>query len=71
MKPVPGMPAPLMDLTPDLVALCERKIEEPEPDPRWVENDELRAFTQGLLAGRPKGPVWIFAYGSLIWNGRN
>ncbi|KAA1014552.1 gamma-glutamylcyclotransferase [Paraburkholderia panacisoli] len=23
---------------------------------------------QGTLARRPKGPVWLFAYGSLIWN---
>jgi hypothetical protein len=32
----PGLPitaAPPMDLTPELVALCERKIEEPGPDP--------------------------------------
>jgi glutathione-specific gamma-glutamylcyclotransferase len=68
MKPTPRMTAPLMDLTPELVALCERKIEEPGPDPRWVENEELRVFSQNLLAQRPKGPFWIFAYGSLIWN---
>ena len=62
------MTAPLMDLTPELVALCERPIKEPDPDPRWVDNDELKVFTDGLLAQRPTGPFWIFAYGSLIWN---
>jgi glutathione-specific gamma-glutamylcyclotransferase len=57
-----------MDLTPELVALCERKIAEPGPDPYWVEDAELKAFAAGLVAQRPKGPFWIFAYGSLIWN---
>ncbi|MGE0240690.1 MAG: gamma-glutamylcyclotransferase [Parvibaculaceae bacterium] len=68
MKPAFGMTTPRMDLTPELVALCERKIAEPDPDPRWIEDDELRAFTRGLVARRPEGPFWIFAYGSLIWN---
>ena len=67
MKPSPRKTLPLMDLTPELVALCERQIEEPGPDPRWVEDAELEAFVQGLVAQRPKGPLWIFAYGSLIW----
>jgi glutathione-specific gamma-glutamylcyclotransferase len=61
------MTPPLMDLTPELVALCERKIDEPEPDPRWLQDVELKAFSRATLAQRPKGPVWIFAYGSLIW----
>jgi glutathione-specific gamma-glutamylcyclotransferase len=66
-EPALSMTAPLMDLTPDLVALCERKIDEPGPDPHWVKDDALRAFSQDLLAKRPKAPFWIFAYGSLIW----
>src|SRR5688500_5840584 len=61
------MPAPPMDLTPELVAFCERKIEEPGPDPHWVGDAELKSFAQGLVAQRPQGPFWIFAYGSLIW----
>lgn len=56
-----------MDLTSELVALCERKVEEPGPDPRWVLNSELRAFSERLTAQRPAGPFWVFAYGSLIW----
>src|SRR5262245_49579751 len=68
MKPLPRIFASPMDLTPDLVALCERKVTEPAPDPNWVENDELRSFAIGLVAQRPEGPFWIFAYGSLIWS---
>jgi glutathione-specific gamma-glutamylcyclotransferase len=56
-----------MELTPELVALCERQIAEPEPDPRWMPNHELEAFAEGLMAGRPPGPLRVFAYGSLIW----
>jgi cation transport protein ChaC len=67
MKPSPRIAIPTMDLTPELVALCERSIPEPGPDPRWMENHEIRAFAEGLMAQRPKGPFWIFAYGSLIW----
>ncbi len=67
MKPALGMTTPLMDLTLELVALCERRIDEPDPDPHWVENDELRTFAHDLLAHRPKGAFRVFAYGSLIW----
>jgi cation transport protein ChaC len=56
-----------MDLTTELVAFCERKIEEPGPDPHWVGDAELKSFAQGQVAQRPQGPFWIFAYGSLIW----
>jgi cation transport protein ChaC len=56
-----------MDLTSELVALCERKVDEPAPDPRWVLNCELRAFSDCLTAHRPAGSFWVFAYGSLIW----
>ena len=67
-EPSPLMIAPPMDLTPELVGLCERPIEEPGPDPRWMENHELKAFAERLMAERPQGRFWIFAYGSLIWN---
>lgn len=61
------MTAESMDLTPELVALCERKVAEPGPDPRWMENHEIKAFAESLLARRPPGPLRVFAYGSLIW----
>lgn len=56
-----------MDLTPELVALCERKVEDPGDDPRWATEAELRVLCDTLMAQRPQGPFWIFAYGSLIW----
>lgn len=62
------MTAKPMDLTPELVALCERSIAEPGPDPRWMQNHEIKTFAASLLARRPPGPLRVFAYGSLIWN---
>jgi cation transport protein ChaC len=61
------MTAESMDLTSKLVALCERKVAEPGPDSRWMENHELKAFSESLLTRRPAGPFRVFAYGSLIW----
>lgn len=33
----------------------------------WTDEQRL-ASRQETLAQRPDGPVWVFAYGSLIWN---
>lgn len=36
--------------------------------PRW-SRERIQASMHATLAGRPAGaPVWLFAYGSLIWN---
>lgn len=59
-----------MTLTAELVALCARQ----ETDCRtadkydYFDDDDYRRAVATLLAGRPAGAVWIFAYGSLIWN---
>lgn len=58
-----------MALTAELVARCERN--EPDPGPaneyiRYVDKDYAIAADR-LLAAAPDGPLWIFAYGSLIW----
>ncbi|HWA51190.1 MAG TPA: gamma-glutamylcyclotransferase [Dongiaceae bacterium] len=58
-----------MALTADLVARCERN--EPDPGPEggyrhYVDQDYERAADQ-VLAAAPPGPLWVFAYGSLIW----
>lgn len=58
-----------LTLTPDLVALCERSVADPGPDPRYVR------LTDAEVAGKAEeldrmcgdGPLWLFAYGSLIW----
>jgi cation transport protein ChaC len=58
-----------MALTAELVARCER----PEPDPgpeqgyRYFTEEEYDAAAATLLHQKPQGPLWTFAYGSLIW----
>jgi cation transport protein ChaC len=59
-----------MDLTPELVALVHRPIQDSGPDPeRQPLNDEdYDELVTALLAARPPAsPLWIFAYGSLLW----
>jgi cation transport protein ChaC len=44
-------------------------VEAIDPDARLPSPDEHRASLEAILAGRPdKGDVWLFAYGSLMWN---
>jgi cation transport protein ChaC len=56
-------------LTPELVALCKRR--EPDRGPElkyeYFDDADYEAAVAGPLASRPSGPIWIFAYGSLIW----
>lgn len=58
-----------MALTADLVARCERN--EPDPGPetgfRHYIDQDYESAADRLLAMAPPGPLWIFAYGSLIW----
>jgi len=58
-----------MALTEELVALVERIEPDPGPLPGIAdpsENDYLTAATALLAEHRP-APLWLFAYGSLIW----
>ena len=58
-----------MSLTADLVALCHRDVPEPARDPdlvRFTDADFDRAATE-VLAKLGGAPIWVFAYGSLIW----
>lgn len=63
------MPPPRrMSLTPELVALCFRK----EEDRGWGDWTLLTEAEQDAVAERLNeecgaGPLWVFAYGSLIW----
>jgi len=56
-------------LTEDLVARVERQ--EPEYPGRrglpWMEDGDYARHAARLLAEAGAGPVWTFAYGSLIW----
>lgn len=60
---------PEMALTEDLVALVERIELDPGPPPGTSDptEAELRARAEILLAEYTPRPLWLFAYGSLIW----
>jgi cation transport protein ChaC len=57
-------------LTPELVAMVDRTEPDPGPDPgRHDPSDaEFSAMAADVLAEAPDGDLWLFAYGSLIWN---
>lgn len=58
-----------MRLTADLVALCERVVEDPGPDPSQdlLTEADVQTFSRALAGELNGAPLWIFAYGSLIW----
>jgi glutathione-specific gamma-glutamylcyclotransferase len=65
----PLRPRPNLALTPELVALTIRTIEDPGPPPgiQYFEEAEYGPILAETLAGAPGGDVWLFAFGSLIW----
>jgi cation transport protein ChaC len=58
-----------MALTAELVAHCERHEPDPGPDPsrRYFTDAEYGAAAARLIEQTAPGPLWVFAYGSLIW----
>ncbi|MFD1986406.1 gamma-glutamylcyclotransferase [Mesorhizobium newzealandense] len=58
-----------MSLTPELVALCHREEADPGPDPSWtqLDDEDFRSLALRLSDEADAGPLWVFAYGSLIW----
>lgn len=58
-----------MSLTPAMVALCFREEPDLGFDERWtpMTDDDFRALAVRLDAQSGGGPIWVFAYGSLIW----
>jgi cation transport protein ChaC len=58
-----------MSLTPDLVARCERPEPDPGPNPGFtaIEPEELVTLTARLLEDLAGEDLWLFTYGSLIW----
>ncbi|MEF2074311.1 gamma-glutamylcyclotransferase [Consotaella aegiceratis] len=58
-----------LSLTPELVALTIRPMPELSPEPGWTQltDDELDALAQRTAEESQGEPLWIFAYGSLIW----
>ena len=59
-----------MSLTPELVARCERPEPDSGPNPGFtpIEVEELDTLTTKLLEELAEEDLWLFAYGSLIWN---
>lgn len=59
-----------MSLTEAMVRRVERIEPDPGPDPglRDYDDAEFFAMAEALAVARPPGPLWVFAYGSLIWN---
>ncbi|MDS9467746.1 gamma-glutamylcyclotransferase [Paracoccus sp. MBLB3053] len=58
-----------MVLTPDHVALTLRPEPDHGPEPGWtlLSDDEIDQLAQRLAKESGDGPLWVFAYGSLIW----
>ncbi len=58
-----------MALTPELVALCERSVADPGPERGDLEMSEAEIHEAAGRLDRECAdrPLWLFAYGSLIW----
>lgn len=58
-----------MALTPELVALAVREVADAGPEPDEIPfGDADYAETARRLAEQAAGEMWLFAYGSLLWN---
>ncbi|CZT34508.1 cation transport protein ChaC [Rhizobium sp. 9140] len=73
-SPAPNLASPrskprALSLTPELVALCYREEVDPGLNARFtpMEDEDYRALALDLDAQSGGAPLWVFAYGSLIW----
>src|SRR5688572_17031829 len=67
---VAAMTGRVMSLTTELVARVHRQIEDsgPSPDVSYLGDEDYATMVEVALADHPDGsPLWLFAYGSLIW----
>lgn len=59
-------------LTSDLVARVDRKIPQdhlpPDPDRVPMTDADYGEAVSRMIVQHGPGPIWIFAYGSLLWN---
>jgi glutathione-specific gamma-glutamylcyclotransferase len=58
-----------MALTEDLIALVERIEPDPGPPPGMADptEEDFEVVAAALLRAHRPQPLWLFAYGSLIW----
>ncbi len=57
-----------MQLTRELIGRIPRSDHDPGPTSAYLTDDERAASLAAMLAHpRARQPVWVFAYGSLIW----
>lgn len=58
-----------LDLTAELVARVDRTMPDPGIEAGFVElsDEEIDNFAHQLVRQLNGGPLWLFAYGSLIW----
>ncbi|MEQ1942971.1 gamma-glutamylcyclotransferase [Mesorhizobium sp. VNQ89] len=57
-----------LSLTAGLVALCERDVADPGPDPRYMQLTDAEVSAKAAELDQDAGEqLWLFAYGSLIW----
>lgn len=61
--------AKTMALTEELVQRCERSVPESDGHPLFARasDEERNGLVRKLMAVKAPGPLWVFAYGSLIW----
>ena len=59
-----------MHLTPELLTVVARTVADPGPLPGTaiLSDSDYVQFVQDILATKPTDDIWIFGYGSLIWN---
>ena len=59
-------------LTSELVARVDRKVEQdhlpPDPERIAMTDADYASAVRDILESHGPGPVWVFGYGSLLWN---
>ncbi|MEB2847948.1 gamma-glutamylcyclotransferase [Endobacterium cereale] len=69
--PVAKTRAPVaMQLTTDLVERTIRVVEDEGPEPNWtpISSRQLDELVSSVEQGGGDEEIWVFAYGSLMWN---
>ncbi|XUY29755.1 gamma-glutamylcyclotransferase [Agrobacterium sp. rho-8.1] len=69
--PIAKTRAPVaMQLTIDLVERTIRVVEDEGPEPNWtpISSRQLDELVSLVEKGAGDGEIWVFAYGSLMWN---